>query len=443
MTTFGRRLEPGVSDEVSAAYRASRNAVTSTGPFALWQPGRALPVVGSTVSSAGRLPIGTTRTIGPFLRTRRAKFESDGLVKVCLVSDPDLPADITERLCVELPSALEARVAGGVDWKVRRLVGPLVADEQLSVSDLTGAFARSVEDDDWDVSVFITDLPRRSGVRPVAAEISSADRIALVSLPALGPLRLYARTREAVVRLIGELMRSDYQPSPDGGASRAKCGRLPAVSVEPLSGDRDDPDRVRRLQVRWLGLPRMVGGMVRANRPWRLFLGLSRSLAGVFATAAYALINLTAWRLGISLGPARQIVFAALVIAVLVAWLVVDHELWERASSQRRARRARLYNLVTVLTLCLGVACLYAALLAGLIVIEQLLLTPTVVRQGIGVTPAWSDDLAIAWFVTSAAMIGGALGSGFEDDDVVRRAAYGARQRQRQSRNDDTDTAGG
>ncbi len=70
--------------------------------------------------------------------------------------------------------------------------------------------------------------------------------------------------------------------------------------------------------------------MVRANQPWRLFLSLSRSLVGVFATAAYGLINNTAWQLGAALGGLRQILLAIVSVVVLVAWLIVDHELWER-----------------------------------------------------------------------------------------------------------------
>ncbi|MFE4998020.1 hypothetical protein ACFRH4_43220 [Streptomyces mirabilis] len=37
----------------------------------------------------------------------------------------------------------------------------------------------------------------------------------------------------------------------------------------------------------------------------------------------------------------------------------------------------------------------------------------------------------LAWFVSSMGMVGGAFGSGLEDDGTVRNAAYGERQRQR------------
>ncbi|WP_232223617.1 hypothetical protein [Arthrobacter sp. FB24] len=42
-----------------------------------------------------------------------------------------------------------------------------------------------------------------------------------------------------------------------------------------------------------------------------------------------------------------------------------------------------------------------------------------------------SDFVEVAWMTTSAALIGGALGSGFETKDDILRAAYGQRERHR------------
>lgn len=335
--------------------------------------------------------------------------EGDRVV-VRLWADPDLPAEFAAQLSDELPDLLRRRMSAGVCWEVKRVVAALDADEQLTVTALTRTLSVDADAGDSDIGIIITDLPRRSGVRPVAAEIAPDERLALVSVPALGPIRLYRRTRDVVLRLIEELVRNEGRPSGE-----------------------------RMVGSRWLGGARLVGGMLRANRPWRLFLGLSRSLAGVFATAAFAIINLTAWTIGVSLTWWRQVALAVSAVLMLVAWLAVDHQLWERGTDEASRRRARLYNVSTLITLTIGVVSLYAVLFVALFFVQQLLLQPDLIRSKLMITPGWAQDFWIVWFVTSAGVIGGALGSGFEDDAVVRRAAYGARQRERLQRAHDND----
>jgi hypothetical protein len=45
-----------------------------------------------------------------------------------------------------------------------------------------------------------------------------------------------------------------------------------------------------------------------------------------------------------------------------------------------------------------------------------------------------ADLFVLAWFVASAATVGGALGSGLESDDAIRAAAYSKREEGRRSR---------
>jgi hypothetical protein len=88
-------------------------------------------------------------------------------------------------------------------------------------------------------------------------------------------------------------------------------------------------------------------------------------------------------------------------VATLVLWLIADHELWERRKgpAARQGLPIGLYNAATVLTVTLGVTVREHALLA--------------------------------WVTTSAAVVGGALGSGLESDEAVRGAAYGNREAER------------
>jgi hypothetical protein len=109
----------------------------------------------------------------------------------------------------------------------------------------------------------------------------------------------------------------------------------------------------------------LVAGMVRANRPWRLMLGLSSALAAALATSAFGLTQDTIWLLADALGPWRLSLVALGSIATLVVWLIADHELWERRNgyAARLGHPIGLYNAATVITVLLGVVSLYVALL--------------------------------------------------------------------------------
>jgi hypothetical protein len=119
--------------------------------------------------------------------------------------------------------------------------------------------------------------------------------------------------------------------------------------------------------------------------------------------------------------------------------LIVDHELWERPEDAQTKQLARLYNTATAVTLLLGVICFYFALLALLTVVSVVVYDPQVLHTTLRHDPTWADRLGIVWLAGSAAMIGGALGSGLEHDDVVRQAAYGERQRRRSESNQTQD----
>lgn len=125
--------------------------------------------------------------------------------------------------------------------------------------------------------------------------------------------------------------------------------------------------------------------------------------------------------------------------AALTAWLIVDHELWERPNDERGQELVRLYTTTTAVTLMLGVVCLYLGLFVVLTAVSALLFDPRVLQTTLRHATTWADRLGIVCFATSAAMVGGALGSGLEHDDVVRQAAYGERQRRRSQRHQDVD----
>jgi hypothetical protein len=94
-----------------------------------------------------------------------------------------------------------------------------------------------------------------------------------------------------------------------------------------------------------------VIGMVRANRPGRALLGLSKLLVGAFGTAAFALTTNTIWQMGDALSALRLTVIIVLGIGSLIAWLIVAHDLWEKPGPGTPPELARLFNIGTVFTL--------------------------------------------------------------------------------------------
>ncbi|WNO70292.1 hypothetical protein [Streptomyces sp. AM8-1-1] len=83
------------------------------------------------------------------------------------------------------------------------------------------------------------------------------------------------------------------------------------------------------------------------------------------------------------------------------------------------------------MTITLGVLSLYLVLFLVLFGITLLILNSSVLGKVVGQHATIHDYAALAWFVSSMGMVGGAFGSGLEDDGTVRNAAYGERQRQR------------
>lgn len=325
-------------------------------------------------------------------------------IEVGIITDPGLAEEVGAAVATRLAGRLRDRIECEAEWRVHHRTHPLATGQQSRLAEI--AAAELPVDSTWDITVLLTDLPRREGTDPVEMETSADRRVAVVSLPALGAIRLNNRAERAIVAAVAQLL----DPTTSVGRRRT-----------------NSPIGARF---------RLLVGMVRANRPWQLFFGLSRALAGVFGTAALAMLNSLGWQLGDSLGPGRLAGMAALSIIALTAWLIVDHELWERPSDAREQELARLYNMATAITLTLGVVCLYLGMFIVLAGISVIIFDPQVLRTTLGHAPTWADRLGIAWFATSAAMVGGALGSGLENDDVVRRAAYGERQRQRRKHPD-------
>ncbi|MGA5466703.1 hypothetical protein [Mycobacterium sp. NPDC050041] len=329
---------------------------------------------------------------------------------ILLLADPGAPAAIAERLAESLPDALASERD---QWDVSVRSHPYPVDEHADVVEVV----RTVDpgSETQDVVIYLTDLPRRLDTTPVVADISLENRFGLISIPGLGGLFIDRRVKNVAQTVVAEVTQQ-----PD------KQHR----SMRQLTRMQDD-DVVRYVAPTGLSRLRLLTGMVYANRPWRLVTGLSKVVMAAFATGAVSLAYPTIWQLSDTMGPWRMGVATILATAAMIAWLVVDHELWERPKSAGERELAALYNTATVITLTIGVAIFHVGLFLLLLVTAWWTLPPQLVAENIGHSVDLPTLLRMAWLVAAIATLGGALGSGMEDDDAVKAAAYGTRQRQR------------
>lgn len=308
------------------------------------------------------------------------------------------------------PLALAHHVQDRLRWDVSVVCRRLPADDldQIRVPD-------DVSVDEGHVAVLLTDHPRRDGLRPVVAEVRAVTATGLVSLPALGAVRFRGRATEAVERVVGEL-----------------CGETGGGAVGPFL--REDGPPVRFVTGGRPGRLRLLAGMVRANRPWRLLPHLSKAFAAALAVLAYEMLNQTIWQLSARLGVGRLGLAMVLAIATLVAWLIIDHEMWERPDDQDERDLAVLFNVATVTTLLIGVLFLYVGLVLIGFVVDLVLVDSGLVGSVTREPVTLAHRATLLWLVASIATVGGALGTGFESDEAVHQAAYGFRQRERLER---------
>jgi hypothetical protein len=340
-----------------------------------------------------------------------------------VATPPDYPARVAGRLTAELAGRLAERVDADVRWTVREGWGEVAPRRDGGVEALLDDLASRRTDDRWDVAICLTDLPLHTERVPLVAQSSARRRVAMVSLPALG-LRQLRAVRAAVPDLVGRLLTdaSDERVPPAGWAPAELASRVAAI--RRVVGA-DDAGEMRYVASRLTGRVRLLTGMVRANRPGRALLGLSKLLVGAFGTAAFALTTETIWQMGDALGGLRLTVIMLLGLTALVAWLIVAHHLWEKADRETPAELARMFNLGTILTLTLATAVSYLVLLGGTLLAAALLIDTSVLEQSLQRPVDVTDYLTLAWIISSLATVGGAIGSGLEDEETVRAAAYG------------------
>ncbi len=343
--------------------------------------------------------------------------DSSPAVHLGLVVSPQVEGLLSASLADSLPRKLSHRFPG-VQW----LISAVREDSTTPPADaldLLEATRDRMLDEGWDIAVALTALPLKQGRHTYSRQVSAAHASGVISVPALGATGVATKTVDAVVDAVGIVLGldpHDRQP-PEAVAARA---RQLATDVE------DVPDEAAPVFAARVvgGNLRVLAGMVRANRPWRLAAGLSKSLTVALAAGVLTLVTTDLWLLSAEYSGHQMVLLGLVSVAAVTGALVVGAGLWERPRRRAEREQVTLFNVATLLTVLTGVAVLHAAIFVASLAGAYLLVDADVFTGVTGEAATPIQYVKLSWLVAGLATIGGALGAGLEDDDAVRAAAY-------------------
>lgn len=392
-------------------------------------------------------------------RARKQTHTDARSVRLGLVCAPELPEKIGRELAPELPKLLSRHVDDRVSWDVSVVVDPLTGSERDAPEILDACRERMLKEGS-DLAVCLTDLPIYRGGGLVVADVSAVRKVAGVSLPALGAPRVRARARDATLQAIRELYARipDFRPgdSSDREETDAAASELPGKRSHRLVGRRlaglaalfrrveppDDSMKDMNVDARFVapgvrGHLRLWAGMLLANRPWKLFPSFKSTIAAAFATGVYVLVTSSIWQVADAYGGARLVTLTVLSIVAMTVWIIAAHGLWERPNDREGRHWRVLYNGITALTITVAVLFAYAVLFILIFLAALIFVEDSYFQSTLGHPVDVGDYLILTWMASSLATVAGALGSGLEDEETVREATYGYRQKRRTEKSED------
>lgn len=341
---------------------------------------------------------------------------------VGLLTSPGFGNRLAEHIATSLPDSIRGHISDRVTWEVEIVSDPLTGSN-VAVEEILEEIALKKAVHEWDYAISLTDLPIRQEDRIIVARTGGGLDVAVISLPPLGVFRVEHRTRDMILEVMNDLYRGTLQEN-----SPARFLRTTQAKRGYSADDEGYAANLRYTAPPVIGYVRLLAGMVYANRPRRLFPSFKTTVATAFATGGYGLIFSTLWELGNAYGYGRLTALTFTAMAILVAWIIVAHDLWERPRDRVSRYLRTLYNASTVLTIALGVIVSYIAIFLLLLLAATVYIPANMLESTIGqeVTPI--NYVRVAWVTSSVATIAGAIGAGLEDTDAVRNATFGWRQ---------------
>lgn len=372
---------------------------------------------------------------------------------IALITAPGIAEHLGADLVEELPEMLDYYITDDYEWDVHYYEDILTGGTNDS-KEVIEAVCDKKENEEWDFAIALTDLPLFKDKRPVVAEALKDKSAALISLPGFGFTTMKKRVQESILQLMNEMY---YGTSDEGRQASAahmesqdkqKFDALRNKDSRKLIGSRiferisplirETPQEEEEgVDVRYTvkskpgGYLRIISGMVFANEPWKMFPAFSKIIVIAFTTGSYALVFSTVWQLSMNFSVPRATLLTFFSILALTLWIIMAHQLWEKKGEENRTFLRKIYNVTTFFTLLMTVL-MYYIILFGMFSIWTILLMPMAqVEAYTSASPGIGIYFYTSWIGASISTIIGALGSSFEDEEVVLDSTYGYRQRQR------------
>lgn len=337
-------------------------------------------------------------------------------LSVMMYSDPGRTSWLVRRVLQQPERGRNADWARGGEVTHQQALVPLRDDATLDLDDAKRWAAES----EADITVIVTEVPRMAGERPKTAELHFSDRLAIISLPALGPWFILRSLRRELHRVVSAFLHESVEAARQYGGYSAH--------VEPQKGDdtffispgRAFPGRL------WTTL-----GMVAANEPMWSLPKLSGVFAAAAATGAFGIFFTTIWEMASFLPLWRLAVVSVAAISIVSAWLIISNKFWDRSANVGGAREAAMYNISTVVSMLTSVAALYLLLFASILVVGLLLIEPGFMADILGSEAGFINYVEIAWLSASLGTFAGAVGANFDDSVELKNLTQGSRELQR------------
>lgn len=349
---------------------------------------------------------------------------------VGLLVDPGLPEEQTTSFIDELRQELANTVDSDTMWHVEINTDALPLTPQGDIPLMSRA-EDLLKNHQWDVVLYLTDLPRFQEENPSLCEVSQTKRAALISLPAMGMLRLKSRTIKLLVTLI-RAFEEGIQNFPLVEAIQPtvkfKGARQATHHEREDTGSIVLPGRLGRL--------RLLSGMIRSNRPGSMLSALGGVITAGVALGSFGVFYSSVWTLADALHPARLALTTLIVVAALTAWLIIRNGLWNKRRDVLYTWQSGLDNATTIIMVTTSVLTMYALLALGLFVLGLTVIDSGHFQSELMHPVSLADYARTAWMAASVGTLAGALGTNFDSDEKIRAATYSKRQHERRQRTD-------